>query len=472
LAALAAGAVYAFSKFEEAENVMQQTDAVLKSTGGAAKVTSGHVAELADSISKVAGVDDEVIQSGENMLLTFKNIRNEVGAGNNIFDQAVQVTTDLAAGMAAASGGAINMKASSIQLGKALNDPILGMTSLTRVGVQFTEEQQKQIEQLVKHNNLLGAQKIILAEVSSQFAGSAEAQATASGKLSVAFENLAESVGGALAPVMTQLANIVVKVIGFLQHELPRALQATSDWFQRLWQRVGPVVTVIGRELWEAITQVWHVLQDQLGPALGRIWEALKKLWDAVGPVINVWLHIQAIWVKIALEVLPIVVAAIGFVIDILSRLLDAFMSVVDWVRSHLAEPIVGAIERIIAWIGRAIDWVRDRFKSAWQAIQGPVLAVIHAIISAVQTLIGWIKDAINFLSQLGKGVGQNLGGQVGGLLPPGFGGQLTPAAGITGSGSVEVTVNGWVGSDQDIARRVRDELVRLGERNVTSGIT
>ena len=38
-----------------------------------------------------SGIDDEAIQSGENLLLTFTDIRNEVGKGNDIFNQA---TTD------------------------------------------------------------------------------------------------------------------------------------------------------------------------------------------------------------------------------------------------------------------------------------------------------------------------------------------------------------------------------------------
>ncbi|MGI0148188.1 MAG: hypothetical protein ACREDF_01470, partial [Thermoplasmata archaeon] len=121
LAALAAGAVFAFKKFEESENVLQQTEAVLKSTGGVANITAKQIADLSDAESQMAAVDDEVIQAGNNMLLTFKNIRNEVGKGNDIFNQASTAALDLAAGAAAASGSQINLKTATIQLGKALN---------------------------------------------------------------------------------------------------------------------------------------------------------------------------------------------------------------------------------------------------------------------------------------------------------------------------------------------------------------
>jgi hypothetical protein len=91
-AAVAGGAlaakvgVDAVNAFQEANKVAAQTGAVIKSTGNAAHV-SADVAALAGKLSQQTGIDDEAIQSGQNMLLTFKNIRNETGKGNKIFDQ-------------------------------------------------------------------------------------------------------------------------------------------------------------------------------------------------------------------------------------------------------------------------------------------------------------------------------------------------------------------------------------------------
>ena len=48
-------------------------------------MTAGHVAALADKIMRNSGIDDEAVASGENLLLTFKNIRNEVGQGQRDF---------------------------------------------------------------------------------------------------------------------------------------------------------------------------------------------------------------------------------------------------------------------------------------------------------------------------------------------------------------------------------------------------
>ena len=110
---------------------MAQTNAVLKSTGGAANVTAKEVSSLAESLMQKSGVDDEAIASGENLLLTFTNIRNEAGKGNDIFNQATGVMLDMSVALGQ------DMKTSAIQVGKALNDPIKGMTALQRVGVSL-----------------------------------------------------------------------------------------------------------------------------------------------------------------------------------------------------------------------------------------------------------------------------------------------------------------------------------------------
>jgi len=211
----------------ESNQVSRQTEAAIRSTGGAAKVTTKQVSDLATAISNKTGKDDEAIQAGANMILTFKGIRNEAGKGNDIFNQTVQVTEDMTAAM---NGGVItqeNMRKTSIAVGKAMNDPIAGLTALRRVGVTFTEQQQEQIKTLVKSGHTLEAQKIILAELRGEFGGSAEASATAADKLRVRWGNFQEAVGNKLIPIIDRAAGVLIR-------------------FSDATQGIGPTVVVVG----------------------------------------------------------------------------------------------------------------------------------------------------------------------------------------------------------------------------------
>lgn len=207
----------------ESEKVGKTTAQIIKSTGGAAKVSADQVGALATAISNKTGVDDEAIQTGANLLLTFKNVQNGVGEGADIFDRATQSAVDLSAAGFGSIDGASKM------LGKALNDPIKGLSALGRAGVTFTDQQKKQIETMVKSGDTLGAQKIILGEVESQVGGVAEASSSMSDKVSTSWDNFKESVGTKLLPVMDKLGE------WFLEKGLP-AIEGFAAWFSdKLW---------------------------------------------------------------------------------------------------------------------------------------------------------------------------------------------------------------------------------------------
>lgn len=199
-AAVAAGMRVAVAEAEEAARVGRQTDAVIRSTGGAANVTRGHLEGLAQSLSKVAAVDDEVIQSAGNVLLTFKSVANQTGEGAQIFDRATTAALDMSAALGT------DLQSSVLALGKALSNPVQGLTALRRAGVDFTQQQRDQVAAMVAVGDTLGAQQLIMSEVESQFAGQAEAAATATDRMGVAWGNFLEKLGGPTASALEGLS--------------------------------------------------------------------------------------------------------------------------------------------------------------------------------------------------------------------------------------------------------------------------
>lgn len=191
-----------FQESRDAAKGMAQTRTVIKSTGKAANVSADDVASLAGSLSHLTLFSDDAIQAQENLILTFTNVRNEVGEGNDIFTQATKIGLDMAQALGTDAAG------SAIQLGKALNDPIKGVAALSRVGVTFTDEQKLQIETMIDAGNTMGAQKVILAELTKEFGGSAEAAAKADGGFHLFQQRLADvkqEIGDALMPVLNTL---------------------------------------------------------------------------------------------------------------------------------------------------------------------------------------------------------------------------------------------------------------------------
>ena len=255
LGALAYETVRAVNAYREARKVGEQTNAVIKSTGGVANVTADQVAKLANSLSLKTGEDDEAIQSAANLLLTFRNIRNELGKNNDIFNQTTEATLDLAAATKT------DLTSAAKQVGKALQDPAVGLTALRRSGVSFSEQQTEMIQKLFASGKRLRAQKMILRELTTEFGGSARAQNDSVDRLGVAWENLEEKLGEFLYPVLQDVTRWLTKALRQAEKgkgplidlknwfvDMGKAVKWTTD---RLWDLIAPIKWIIDN--WDQI---------------------------------------------------------------------------------------------------------------------------------------------------------------------------------------------------------------------------
>ena len=166
-------------------NTAQQMDIFGKKTDDVVK----RLQDLAYSQQFVIGQDDDLIKSVQTVLLTFANLAKSADVVGGEFDRVTALAFDLS------STFGTDVSSAAVQLGKALNDPIGGISSLTRIGIQFSDQQKEQIANYVETNRLAEAQAIILKELERQVGGNAEAGATASQKLKTAFGNLQEVFG-------------------------------------------------------------------------------------------------------------------------------------------------------------------------------------------------------------------------------------------------------------------------------------
>lgn len=177
ISALGAVTLATTSHMAKLEVATAKTTALLKATGGASGYTAQQLDTMARSVALNTLASTEGIRNAQNALLTFKSISGPV------FESTIRLSQD----MAAVFGG--DAKSAALQLGKALEDPITGLTALRRVGVTFTEQQKDQIKAMVEVGDKAEAQRLILSELQNQIGGSGAAEA---GGLSGAVDTLGQ----------------------------------------------------------------------------------------------------------------------------------------------------------------------------------------------------------------------------------------------------------------------------------------
>lgn len=270
IAALGAAMVQGVKDAASFEKLQAKTAAVIESTGNAANISVGGVQELAGSLESLSGVDEEEIINSQNILATFTKIKN--AGPDKVFDDAAEAALNMSVALGTDLTGA------TLQIGKALNNPIAGLSALGRAGVQFTEQQKEQIKAMVAAGDTMGAQKAILGELETQFGGAAEA---AGSGFAGSMARLQDAVGDAFREIGQELIPILTDLAEWLAKNLPGAI----DDFKR---GLGIVSNFMQTYVWPVIQTGADIFQNYLVPAISAVVRfATEKLYPTTVSVIS-----------------------------------------------------------------------------------------------------------------------------------------------------------------------------------------
>lgn len=383
------------------ETIGAQTDAAIKSTGGAANVSRQQIDDLAGSLESLTSVEAETITEGQNLLLTFTKISNQAGKGNDIFDRATKAALDMSVAMGS------DMTSASIMVGKALNDPVKGLTAMSKAGIQFTQAQKDQIVAMVEAGDTMGAQKVILGELTTQFGGSAEALGnTMVGKIEKAkhaFGTMTETLATALIPTIEKVTGWIQKAADWFNNLSP-AGQNVVGIMIAVVAAVGPVLFVFGK------------LISSFG-AVGKAFMVLSKLFMA-----NPWILLIAAVIALVILIVANWDKIVGFLKGVWEWIKTTSAAVGKWLKDKFKEAvdflvglflnftplglIIKHFDKIKAvatgvkdWIVASFNFVVDFFKGLPGRIGNAVSGMWDGIKTAFKTVLNWIIDKWNNLS-------------------------------------------------------------------------
>lgn len=251
--------VMAFDEQAQAEARLQQT---LKATGGAAGISMKAMKDHAAELQKLTTYGDESVIGFQALLATFKEVKGDQ------FKEATELGLDMSAALGQ------DLKSSAIQLGKALNDPVKGITALSRVGVSFSDVQKQQIKQFVESGQLAEAQGVILAELRSEFGGVAEAQA----KVGL---GPWKQIGNAAGDIMEGVGGIITEVIN-LNGETGSLTEKFGNWAKIIKQNT-PLIVFEVKTAFEIIKTAFKNSFDFLRISIMNSVRAFKNFGAGIG---------------------------------------------------------------------------------------------------------------------------------------------------------------------------------------------
>lgn len=361
---------------QQQAEAMGQVNAALKSMGDGAGRTSEQLLRMSDEMELRSLFDgDEILRKLTANMLTFGNV-----AGEN-FDRAQQAALDLSTRMGT------DLQSSALLVGKALNDPVKGLTALRRTGIQFTEQQQDQVKAMAAVGDTAGAQSVMLAELERQFGGAAQAAANTSPwrEAQVRLGQVGDTIGEILLPYIAKAAKALESLLNRFQQLSPGAQQAIVA-VGALVAVVGPLMIVAGLAV-QAMAPFIGVLKllAASGGVLAAAKAGLVGLAAAFGPVL----------------ISAAAIAAAGYLIyqnwDKIAPVLEEFwqslQKAIGPEVGDLIRQVSGLLQDLWSWIGPPAKMAVEAFGmlyAAWVRTFGPI--VLGAVKAAISLLGGFIK--------------------------------------------------------------------------------
>ena len=167
----------ALDTFSEFEAQVLQLEQMLETTGHRVGLTSQELQDLATEVGIATLASAGDIRQAEGILLTFGSIAGEQ------FKRTTVLAQDLAQVMGVTAASAAKT------LGKAIEDPVNNLTSLSRAGVIFTATERDMIDGMLLASDKMAAQDFIIKKLEKSLGG---AGAGAGKGLAGAFDGLGE----------------------------------------------------------------------------------------------------------------------------------------------------------------------------------------------------------------------------------------------------------------------------------------
>jgi len=375
-------AIDSAGELQDSQANLEQT---IKSTGDASGLSAKQMEDLAEKEQGVSTFSKDTVEAGEAMLGTFTNI------GKNVFPMATQALLDMSQKMGTAP------KDAAIQLGKALNDPVKGITALTRVGVTFSASQKNAIAAMVKTGDTAGAQKLIIAELNKEFGGQAAAAAstfTGSQKqMQNELTSTKETIGAALIPVITQLAKVLATIITPIADFIAKNPQFTAA--------VLAIVAVLGTlvgglTVLNTVTQAFGLTLDtEVLPTIGLAILAVAAFAAIAFVVVKNWGTISSFFNKLWTDIKTDTETTWNGIGTFFTTLWTSITTTVTTIWNSIGTFFINLWVGITNTTQSAWNGIKTFFTTVWNDIVTGVMAIVNPFILGITNIFNSMRDGL-----------------------------------------------------------------------------
>lgn len=318
-----------FSSLREVEAGIARVENVIRSTGGVAGKSADDIYEMAQALQDTTTFSADAAVAAQGVLLQFKNVRGDV------FDRVVKSAADFAA----TTGD--DLSSAMDKLGRAIDDPIVGLGRLRTEGIRFSASEKQMIQQMIYSGKVMEAQNFILDRVAGTFGGAAQEKAkTFSGqieRINNLLDDMWTTIAKSLVPIFevflpyieamtkstTASAESWVQWSEVIATAIKNLLPTIENWYNQFMDGATVAAKWVVERLVEAFTFIQTIIDD------------FPNAWEAAVDKIKYWWESLAIAMRVTWE--KITVSIENLWTGLVGRIKDKWSDFTDWTAQVIA---------------------------------------------------------------------------------------------------------------------------------------
>jgi len=234
-------------------------------------------------------------------------------------------------------------------------------------------------------------------------------------KFKVAVSEMKESIGGALLPVISKLAEAFIPIIDVVGPMLGKALEALMPLFDAIVQVLPTLMTAM-----QPILDIIKLLAGAFGEVLGTLVEALVPILSEMADIFGqVLAPILPVVMDLFNQLVPVLIPFIDALLQIFAALVPIIPSIMTLVTAFM--PLVTAILPPLTTLLLSLIPIVTIFAQVFIAVLKPVIDVVALLVHWVADVFGgaikWIADVIKVIGPIIGGVFQTMGDVIGGAV-------------------------------------------------------
>ena len=374
----------------------------IQATGASAWTTTDELVSLSNKLSETTNYSVGEIQDMQSVMLGFWSVTDDV------FDEANKAVLDMATVMG------MDLTSAAQTVGKALDDPINGLGSLSRQGFVFSNAEKEMLTQLVAVGEKAKAQQIILDTLNKTYGGAAEAGMSAFAQMNNSMTALKETLGNELMPVITEITKntneAVKKITSYIQkiglaEKLAYAYSLITTIFDKIQTAISPFI----QKIVEKINEIKDIFSELIGgfdlsgfeETFGLIVGIAERVIQRVEDKFN---RIKAVFLTVKDEVAGIF-ENIDFsaVQDYVNTIIAAGLYIYD----RIYEIVQGLYNSIADFVLKVWNKIKEIFANSNNALQNSetdIKSWKDFFYTQLDTVFRYFQDLVGMVSNLLKG--------------------------------------------------------------------